>query len=86
VSLDSIDRRHERIAAAGLDLEVPDWINSGAKERVWSEIVGHMPDEVADHYPPPARDHLNSAVGLVVIATIAGSLAAFVLILWMIGS
>jgi hypothetical protein len=49
-SLDSIDRRLELASPSDPDLEVPDWINSGARDRVWSEISDHLEE---DRYPPP---------------------------------
>jgi len=74
VSVDSIDRGLERLAIAERSLEValgdqdlgvPDWINSGARDRVWSEISEGI---AADDRDP---DYYASSVALVVVATIA---------------
>src|SRR5215203_2541460 len=49
--------------------EPPSWVNaSGAGEA----------------YPPPARDNLNSAVGLIVLAAVAGSLASILFLLYVL--
>jgi hypothetical protein len=49
--------------------EPPPWVNaSGADED----------------YPPPARDNLNSAVGLIVLPAVAGSLASILFLLYVL--
>jgi hypothetical protein len=96
-SVDSIDRRLElaspsEVEATDQDVEVTDWINSGARDRVWAGVrEGMVPagsrdrtenDEDVDHYAPPGRQNTPFPTGLVILAALGGSLGGILFLLW----
>jgi len=77
-SVDSVDLKLERLADQ--ELQVPDWVGSGASARVWDEIQGQL------HWQEYLAEEQNAGVrvvGRVVISTmiialvIIGVLAAY---------